>query len=122
MIKQAESLLDDQTAEPLLLGELNFFRGTLLYWQGEAEASVRHLEEALAQIAEKDMHAKSNTELMLALARHMIGQKELAIRALADRMLAVDSSEGFYLAYLISGLTFIHLLSGGLTQARMQAQ
>jgi LuxR family maltose regulon positive regulatory protein len=122
MIEQAESLLDDKTAEPLLWGELNFFRGNLLYWQGEAETGARLLEEALAQIPEKKIHVKSNTELILGLARQMIGQKERAIQALDDRIRALDPSENFSFAYLTAGLTFIHLLSGELHQAKVQAK
>jgi len=122
MIEQAESLLDDKTAAPLLWGELNFFRGNLLYWQGEAETGARLLEEALARIPEKEIHVKNNTELILGLARQMIGQKERAIQAFDDRIRALDPSESFSFAYLTAGLTFVHLLSGELHPAKVQAQ
>ena len=122
MIEQAESLIDDKTAEPLIWGELNFFRGNLLYWQGEAETGARLLEEALAQIPEKEIHVRSNTELILGLARQMIGQKERAIQAFDDRIRALDPSESFPFAYLTAGLAFVHLLSGELHQAKVQAR
>jgi LuxR family maltose regulon positive regulatory protein len=122
LVEQAESLIDSNTAEPSLLGELNFFRGNLFYWQGEAQISAQLLEEALAQTPDKQIHVKSNIELILGLARQMIGQKEFAIQAFDDRIRASDASEGFYLAYLIGGLTFVHLIAGELSQARFQAQ
>jgi LuxR family maltose regulon positive regulatory protein len=121
MLEETESLPDIETAAPMLLGELNFFRGTLLYWQGDAESSVRYLETALSQISEKNLHVKCNVELNLALARHMIGQKEAAIQALTDRIRSADSSKGL-LAYSIGGLAFIHVLSCELNPARVQAQ
>ena len=43
LLEQAEPLLDDRTATPQLLGELNFLRGTLLYWQGQARRASRAL-------------------------------------------------------------------------------
>ena len=52
----------------------------------------------------------------------MIGQKERAIQAFDDRIRALDPSESFSFAYLTAGLTFVHLLSGDLHQAKVQAQ
>ena len=121
LIEQAELLLD-QTAAPYLLGELNFFKGNLLYWQGQAERSIQTLEEALAQTPDAHTLVKSNIELMLGLARHANGQKASAIRALNARIHTADPSQFFLLGHLISGLAFIHLLSGELAQARQQAR
>jgi LuxR family maltose regulon positive regulatory protein len=122
MLEQAESLLGGPNADPLLSGELNFFRGNISYWLGEIEVSVQYLEEALAQIAGRQTHVESNIELMLALARHSNGQRDAAIQAIRERIRAVNMSQGFLLSFLHAGLAFIYLLSGELDKASVQVQ
>ena len=121
LLEQAEPLLDDRTATPQLLGELNFLRGTLLYWQGQAQAGVERLEAALAQTEEKHVHIVANIELSLALARYAVGQKRLAIHTISARIQATDPSQAFLLGQLSAGLAFIHLLAADLSQAGRQA-
>lgn len=131
MVEQAEVLLDDpanrksvdgQANDPVLRGELNFFRGNLLYWTGETETSVRYLEKALAQVPGKPLTVNCNIELVLGLARHSSGQAAPAIRALTDRSRSLEPTQDFQLAYLFGSLTFIHLLSAQLIQAAESAQ
>ena len=122
LLEQAEPLLDDHAATPQLLGELNFLRGTLLYWQNQAQAGVERLEEALAQTEEKHVHIVANIEMSLALARYAVGQKRFAIRAITERIQATDPSQAFLLGQLSAGLAFIHLLSADLSQASRQAE
>ena len=122
VIEQVESRLEGRTAEPIVAGEVAFFKGCLLYWGGQAESSGRFLEEALTQIAGRARHVESNADVHLALARCMIGQKEQAVRGLEDRIASHDWPEGQYLGLLIGGLIFIHLLSGDLLRARVEAQ
>jgi LuxR family maltose regulon positive regulatory protein len=122
LLESAALLLDDPTVDLHLVGELNFFWGTLSYWQGDYERSVRQLTDALGQVSDEHTHVISNVELVLSLARHSRGQKEFAIQALNERIQAVDSSQAFLLGHLISGLAFIHLLSGELDEARLQAK
>ena len=122
VLEQVASLLDDETADPLYLGELDFFRGNLHYWVGEAESSVRYLEEALAQLSGREPFAENNTEVMLGLARSMAGQKDQAIQGINDRIGGADTLPGTILTYRIGGLAFIHLLAGELLQARAQGE
>ena len=122
LVEQAEALIDNQTTKPHLLGELNFFKGNLLYWQGEPEASVQHLKTALTQTAGKETHVKGDIELILALSRHMIGKEALVVRTLTDRVRTVSPLENYCRPYLFAGLAFTHLLSGKLTPAGQQAR
>jgi LuxR family maltose regulon positive regulatory protein len=93
-----------------------------MYWSGQGEASVRYLEEALTQIAGKEEHVDSNIELILGLARHMIGQRALAIQSLNERIQGTNPSKNFLFTYLSATLVFIHLLSGELHQAFQETQ
>ena len=122
LLEQAEALLHGRSAEPTVFGELAFFLGYCEYFEGQAEGSRQHLEDAVSQLSGRKTPFLSEAELMLGLARCMAGQKEKSIRALEDRIDEVDSSEGQLLSRLIAGLAFIHLVCGDLLRARAEAQ
>jgi LuxR family maltose regulon positive regulatory protein len=122
IVERTESLVRGQTAEPAVLGELAFFRGFLKYWEGQAECSQRCLEEAVAQLSDRTPYFASEAELVLGLARCMAGKKELAVRALEDRIERAGLPEGQVRSRLIAGLAFIYLVCGDLPQARVEAQ
>jgi LuxR family maltose regulon positive regulatory protein len=117
LIQQCEAAVGDRTLETEQTGELEFFRGSIAYWTGEAEKSRRHLEEARSILGSKERYVESETELALGLARCMTGDKELAVTALEDRIRGTNTQKGVYLAKLIGGLVLIHLLSGDLARA-----
>jgi ATP/maltotriose-dependent transcriptional regulator MalT len=117
LIQQCEAAVGDRTLETEQAGELEFFRGSIAYWTGEAENSRRHLEEALSRLGSKERYVESETELALGLARCMTGDKELAVTALEDRIRGTAKQKGVYLAKLIGALVLIHLLSGDLAYA-----
>ena len=121
-VEQAGVLLDDHFPDPTVLGDLNYFRGNLQYWQAEGESSVRSLEAALAQVAGRQRQVEYNVELSLALARTMTGQKETAIEALNDRIRTAGAINGQFLTHLLGGLAIVRLICGELPQARVQAQ
>jgi LuxR family maltose regulon positive regulatory protein len=122
ILEQAESLLRGQTPEPTVSGELAFFLGYSDYFDGQAERSRQHLEEAVRQLSGRKTPFLSEAELILGLARCMLGQNEKAVRALEGRIAEVDSSEGQLLSRLIAGLVFIHLICGNMPRARVEAQ
>jgi LuxR family maltose regulon positive regulatory protein len=122
LVEQAEALSDGQKADSVIWGEVNYFHGQLMYWSGQGEASVRYLEEALTQVGGKEEHVESNIELMLGLARHMIGQGALAIQSLNERIQGTNPSKIYLHTYLSATLAFIHLLSGELHQAFQETQ
>jgi ATP/maltotriose-dependent transcriptional regulator MalT len=116
LIQQCEAAVGDRTLETEQAGELEFFRGCMAYWTGEAENSRRHLEEALSRLGSKERYVESETELALGLARCMTGDKELAVTALEDRIRGTAAQKGVYSAKLTGGLVLIHLLSGDLAR------
>ena len=118
MLKQVEALLGERSPDRHLWGELHCFRGTLMYWGGEAEASARTLEKALSMITRIDVYIEGNIEMILGLARHMNGQEEFAVRTLTERIRKTDPSQAFLRSYLLSTQLFLHILSGELNMAR----
>ena len=122
LIDQAESLLQSQKAEPTVSAEVDFFRGYITYFEGQAERSLQYLENAVSQLAGTKSPFLGEAELMRGLARCMVDQKDLAVRALEARIGEVDSSANYLHSRLIAGLAFIYLLWGDLHLARVEAQ
>jgi LuxR family maltose regulon positive regulatory protein len=122
ILERVKSLLRGRTAEPTLSGELAFFQGNHEYWEGHAESSRQRLEEAVSKLFGKEPYFESEAQLLLGLARCMANQKEVAVRALEDRIDGADSPEGQVLSRLIASLVFIHLVCGDLPRARVEAQ
>lgn len=122
LLEQAEKLLHGDHAESSSLGEVAFFRGYYEYFEGLAERSREHLEEAVNRLAGKKSSFWGEAELMLGLARDMIGPSDQAIQELESKINEADSSEVHRLSRLIASLVFIHLIHGDLEHARIAAQ
>ena len=122
LLDQAESLLGSQTAEPAVLAESAFFRGYIAYFEGEAEQSVKYLENAVSTLAGTESPILADAELLLGTARCMNGNKDLAIQVLESRLGEVDSSEPYLLVRLIASLGYIHMISGDLYQLLKEGQ
>ena len=122
LLDQVESLLRSQTAEPAALAESAFFSGFIAYFEGEAEQSVKYLENAVSTLAKTESPILADAELLLGLARCMNGNKDLAVQALESRLGEIDSSEPYLLCRLYASLGYIHMLSGDLYQLQKEGQ
>jgi LuxR family maltose regulon positive regulatory protein len=122
LLEQVEPLLDEETTEPGLSGEVHYFRGYLSYWEGEGEDGRDHFEQALERLPEGQQLIPGEAALHLGLARCMTGQKEKAVQELSDRIRSTDPTRAVFLSRLIGGLILIDLLSGDLPRARVDAR
>lgn len=122
LLEQAETLLRGDQAESSSRGEVAFFHGYYEYFEGQAERSQQHLEEAVTRLSGTKSPFLGEAELMLGLVLTMSGQGDLAIRELESRIDEVDSSEVQLLSRQIASLIFIHLIHGDLEHARVKAQ
>ena len=122
ILERVASFLPDQAAEPSVIGEVEFFRGSFKYWEGEGDRSSRILEGAVSQLAAKSPYVQSEAELALGLARCMAGHEKEAIRALEGRIRGGEISGDQMLVRLVGGLVLIHLLCGDLVRARADAE
>jgi LuxR family maltose regulon positive regulatory protein len=122
LLDQAESLLRSQTAMPTASAEIAFFRGYIAYFEGQAERSLQYLENSVSQLAITKSPFLGEAELMLGLARCMVGQKKTAIQTLEARIGEVEPSANYLFSRLIAGLAFIYQLWGELPRTRVEAQ
>ena len=94
LIERVDALVEEGHPDELeLAGEVAFFKGYLLYWDGQGESSSRFFEEALEQLDGTQLFIRRLVEAHLALARSLTGQEEQAIRGLEDRLASLDRSE-----------------------------
>jgi len=116
IIQKVESLLEDEPLDGDLAAELEFHRGLLLLWiRCDGEGALRHFEAAKT-IGSRLL--KNRLVFYAAVARHLIGQGDLAVRSLQERVkYAVAGSSSRPASYL----TFLRLLSGDLFAAARDA-
>jgi len=122
LLEQAETLLSDDTEDLSTPGEVAFFHGYYLYFEGQADQSIEYIEEAVTRLSGTKSPFLGEAELLLGVARTMSGQRDLAIRELESRFNEIQSSEVQRRFRQIASLVFIHLIHGDLQHARSEAQ
>jgi LuxR family maltose regulon positive regulatory protein len=121
LVATIESLLDPNS-EQAVLGELNLFRGIMFYWQGQGKRSLNCIRKAQEQLPREFDFVRGEAEIISGLAQQMIGQKEMALRALHEKTLSSVKQEGIVLTRLIATICFVHLIAGELQQAAQAAE
>jgi len=110
-IDRIETLVDEDSMEPALLSEINFFKGLVCYFKKDGERSLGFLTKAMEMLPKGAYLAlRSATEYFLSFALHQNGQKETAIGRLHQGILNSDSQEGYLMSRLLFGLCFIHMM------------
>ncbi len=108
--------------EESLLGELQTLSGSLHFFLGDGERSVQLCEEASRHLAGERRLIRGHLEMFLNLARSMLGEHDLALRALEDRIREAGSSESIYVSRLIAGIAFISQTAGDLDRVKIEAR
>ena len=114
IIKYIDSHLNNETIDQELLGEINFFKGMLLYWQGFGKKSLEYIRKAETQIPIKYDHMKGEIEIYLGFSQLCTGNKEQAINELNKKLDNCPDKKSIYFFRLIGAKIFIYMLSGEL--------
>jgi len=126
LIDEAQALLSTagstDSAVRMAKGMIGLLRGYLAYYEGLGSRSLQYLEEAMASLAQTESSFFADTQMFLALARCMVGQRVHAAATLQASADAADPSQAYLLSRLLGGLTFLHLLGVELHAAHTQAQ
>ncbi|MDX2476211.1 MAG: LuxR C-terminal-related transcriptional regulator [Gammaproteobacteria bacterium] len=99
-------------SDPMLAGELAFFRGIVAFFSGEVKASKQHFDEALRKVPETNLECRSEGEYLSYVALHLDGQGELAVASLQAAIQRNNPRSLFYQTRLMFGLSFVHALAG----------
>jgi len=120
IIERVKFLLEKETAERALMGEVSFFEGHLRFWQGEIDRSVEFFRKAQDLVPREEKYdlIRGDNELYCAMALQMTGQERIAIRELNEKIGRHRTRKGMYYTRLVSSPCFVHALSGDLRQAQ----
>jgi LuxR family maltose regulon positive regulatory protein len=123
IIERVKFLLEKETAEHALMGELSFFEGHLRFWQGEIDRSVELFRKAQDLVPREEKYdlIRGDNELYCAMALQMTGQERIAIRELNEKIGSHRTRKGMYYTRLVSSPCFVYMLSGDLRQAEEAA-
>ena len=118
VLDRVNALIQGKDVEPALQGEISFNQGYLsFYLKGDLNNARKQMDKARKLVPENQKVVRAEIELMLALTRYLMGEGKPALESLKERLTSVDKSDFVIQSRLISGLVFIHLLSGDLTLA-----
>ncbi len=119
VMEQADSLLGNDPAQDDLFGELELFRGYMLFFLGQGAQSLGHIKEALKRIPRTFYEARAQCEVIFALSSQMVGQTSDAVSGLNDLVKHYDSPEDLRKTRLLVSYVFIHFIAGDLSLAEM---
>jgi LuxR family maltose regulon positive regulatory protein len=117
LVERVETLLEHDAATQPLWGEVNFFWGQHLYWQGQRTRSLDSLNRALERIPKAHHLARGEAELWWGLASQMSDQKEEAVRRLNRWLYDEQTPHPGRQTKLLGSLIFIFLLSAEFNDA-----
>ena len=121
ILEAVESLLEKNTADESLWGEVDFFRGILLCWEGHGESSMELLSGALERIPITNLGARNEVEIYFAVASQIAGRGKKVVQTY-EQMLFDERTVSTRKMRLLSSIVFIHLLSGDLAKAEQMAR
>ncbi|MGB5629799.1 MAG: hypothetical protein WBM57_10560, partial [Woeseiaceae bacterium] len=116
IVQQFDSLAD-QGEEPLWRAERNFFTAVLAYWVGNGAECQRCCEAALAASPTGSRRVVGHARIYRALAQHMNGDTQLALRLLKSDIKSADKNSELFVSRLVVATSFIYLLEGDLDLA-----
>ncbi|MDX2432429.1 MAG: response regulator [Bacteroides sp.] len=114
---QIENLCGNREEFNSILGEVALFRGYILFFMGDGETSLKHLETALEKIPLPYFEARAQSEVIYALSSQMVGRKDYALSFLDDLFANPHPSNDVRTSRLLTTYVFIHILSGDFVHA-----
>ena len=82
LLDHIESLLDQDSAQKPLRGEIALMRGYVLYFLGDGAASLKYMEKALEQIPVSFYEARAQSEVIFGWRVKCRGKKSRPFAAL----------------------------------------
>lgn len=121
IIERIETLVAENVFDVALLGELNFFHGALLYWEGNAERSLEYLSQAREQIPKTRPRVRGLLEIYFALSRQLVGQGQQVLKYLDETLQDMELQDSAFLSRLYFARSAVHILSGEIELASQDA-
>jgi len=118
LLDRAETLIGDNPEESPLRGEIGFFRGFLLLYQGDGNAGLKCLKNALDTIPTAHHLMVGNALVLFGLGGQMCGRMKQVAPVLSKRY---DDPSTAYPCRIraLTGLVWMHLVAGDLEAAAL---
>jgi LuxR family maltose regulon positive regulatory protein len=101
-----------------IVQEVNFMKGNISYWSGDAETAAEYLDEVRENTKGLYTHLTSNTVTIWAIANHSLGNEELIKAELHADLENCPPTDLSRQGYIHAALAFESLLSGNLEDAK----
>lgn len=112
LLEKVVALEGESPLDPMLAGELDFFRGVITLFMGEVESSQQHLKAALRTVPATNLECSATSEMYSCVVLHLNGQGDQGVQTLQAAIQRNEPRSPFYHARLVFGLSFIHAVAG----------
>lgn len=116
ILERLDFVASNETPDPSLEVEIDFFKAVVLFWNGRIEASLERLQRVTRKMDKAHIGARNEMDIYFAVASQMLGRGRSAIQKYREEVYHL-AKDGPRKARLIGCLIFIHLLSGDLDEA-----
>ena len=122
VLDKVVALEGESPSDPMLAGEMSFFRGILAFFQGEVEDCKQHFDVALCTVPETNLECRAEGEYFSYVVLHLDGQPKLAVQGLRAAIQRNDPRSLHYQTRLRFGLCFVHALAGQWVESARAAE
>ncbi len=109
----------NNTVKQALLGEVNFFKGYIHYFQNDGSRSLQYLQHALDTVPTANKEVRGQAEILYGLASQMLGKTDEAMSRLHDVLALSHADVSAAKTRLLVAPVYIHIISGNLSEAGM---
>lgn len=128
-VKEIPALLDrvvaltgEPPADPMLAGEMHFFRAIPMFRMGELKVAKRHFSEALRLLPESNEEARAMSDMYRHVILRVEGQGESAVKGLHALIRQNLPRSLHYQGRLVFGLSYIEAVAGHWPESFQSAQ
>ncbi len=117
LLAHLETLLaPDESLDSVMAGEISFFRGLPLFWEGNIAESLPYFQQAQAWLPEERELPRATADLYVGVARQFLGQVEETLASF-QALLTRVKKDGVRKGRILAVLFITHLIHGDLSAA-----
>jgi LuxR family maltose regulon positive regulatory protein len=122
LLGRCETLVGKKRKDRGLLGEINYYKVILAFFQGQINHTLEFIKKAQDWLPEQFELARADTEIFWGLSQQVMGKKEDAIQTLTTKIQSTPARTEMMISRQIATISFIHLIAGELEPSAQAAQ
>ena len=112
ILNKIVKIVGSTPSEPMIAGELAFFRGIVCFFTGEITESKHYFAVALSTLPNSNIECRAEAEYFSYVVIHIDGKHKKAVQSLQAAIQRNKPHSPFYKTRLVFGLSFVHALAG----------